>query len=273
MLADRSAPRPGRAPAYDPPVLRTLATAALVLVLAAGGAVAADAPGTVVVARPAFAGPAATVPPGGAVRFDLVSSRRVDPAAIAPRPGPPAWAPRHFRGAELVVTASQPGTTFLGYGDHAGLTRWLVAKGPAHRTKAVLDVTSLGRAGSWPLELRWAWQAGGTVYLANAHRTYAATTRNRNAYLTAVSADDGRVLWQSPALVANADRFAVVGDVIVTGYGFTAEPDWLYAIDRRSGALLGRLALPSAPEWITARGRTLTVRTYDHRLVVRLRTG
>ena len=47
--------------------------------------------------------------------------------------------------------------------------------------------------------------------------------------------ETGRVLWQSPSLVANADGFAVVGDVIVTGYGFTAEPDYLYALDRQNG--------------------------------------
>jgi hypothetical protein len=71
--------------------------------------------------------------------------------------------------------------------------------------------------------------------------------------------------------VANADRFVVVGDVLVTGYGFTAEPDYLYALDRRTGRPLARLRVPSAPERITARGATLHVRTYDSRLVVRLR--
>ncbi len=118
---------------------------------------------------------------------------------------------------------SQPGRTFLAYGDNGGPTRYLVAKGPAHGTRYVLDISALGRATStWPLELRWAREVGGVLYVANAHRTYASTTGNRNGYLTALDPETGRVLWQSPSLVANADGFAVVGDVIVTGYGFTA---------------------------------------------------
>jgi outer membrane protein assembly factor BamB len=250
-----------------PPIAVALAlSGALVAVAASAGA----APAPVVVERPPFAGPPGPVPTDGRPGFELVSSRTVDPATGPPRAAAPSWAPSRFRGADLVTWASQPGTTFLGYGDHGGLTRWLVAHGPRRGTKWVLDVSSLGRS-SWPLELRFARQVGGTLYVANAHRTYAATTRNRNGYVTALDPATGRIRWQSPALVANADRFAVVGDVLVTGYGFTAEADWLYALDRRTGKPLARLAVPSAPEVISARGRTLTVRTYDHRLVVRLR--
>jgi outer membrane protein assembly factor BamB len=133
----------------------------------------------------------------------------------------------------------------------------------------VFDVTSLGR-GPYGLELRWARLVGSTLYVSNAHRTYAASSRNRNAYLTAVDAGTGAIRWRSPALVANADSFAIVGHVIVTGYGFTAEPDYLFALDRRTGAILARLPVPSAPERIRMTGSTLTVRTYDHVLTVRL---
>jgi hypothetical protein len=246
--------------------------AAIVTASAALVATAAAEPAPVVVATPPFAGPVAGVPQDGRVRLELVSSRRADPSTGPPPTPVPAWAPRRHRGGDLVVAATQPGTTLLGYGDPGGLARFLVAAGPAHRTKHELDVTSLGRS-SWPLELRWARLVGGVLFVANAHRTYSATTGRRNGYLTAVDPSSGRIIWQSPALVANADRFVVVGDVIVTGYGFTAERDWLYVLDRRTGRVLDRLAVPSAPERITARGRTLGVRTYDHRLVVRLTAG
>ncbi len=167
---------------------------------------------------------------------------------------------------------SQPGRTFLAYAENGGPTRYLVAKGPARATRYALDISGLGRATStWPLELRWAREVGGVLYVANAHRTYASSTGNRNGYLTAIDAKTGRVLWQSPSLVANADGFAVVDDVIVTGYGFTAEPDFLYALDRRTGRVLDRLPLPTGPERITASGTSLKVRTYDHRVVARLR--
>ena len=59
-------------------------------------------------------------------------------------------------------------------------------------------------------------------------------------------------------------------NTIVTGYGFTAEPDYLYALDRATGQVKGRLLLPSAPERIARHGNVLTVDTYDHRVVVRV---
>ena len=62
----------------------------------------------------------------------------------------------------------------------------------------------------------------------------------------------------------------LLGDTIVSGYGFTAEPDYLYAIDRRTGHVTGRILLPSAPERIARHGNVLTVDTYDHRLIVRV---
>ena len=234
-------------------------------------AAAAD-PVPTLVARPPFAGPVRGVPQSARAQLELVSSRYADPAIITPRPEPPAWAPRRYRGSELVLAVSQPGRTLLAYGDNGGPTRYLVAKGPAHGTRYVLDISALGRATStWPLELRWAREVGGVLYVANAHRTYASTTSNRNGYLTALDPETGRVLWQSPSLVANADGFAVVGDVIVTGYGFTAEPDYLYALDRRTGRALDRLPLPTGPERITANDTRLNIRTYDHRVVARLR--
>ena len=59
------------------------------------------------------------------------------------------------------------------------------------------------------------------------------------------------------ALVANARTFVVTGDLIVAGYGFTAEPDFLYLLDRRTGKVLDRLPVASAPEIVKLRGDRL----------------
>jgi outer membrane protein assembly factor BamB len=253
-------------------VLATVLTAALAPGAATPATPAAAAePVTWVVPRPPFAGPAGAPPAGGRARLELVSSRSVDPALSPPLPGPPSWAPRRFRGSELVLAVRQTGAVLLAYGDPAGLARYLVATTPTGKTRYALDVSALGRGGSWPLELRWAHERAGVLYLANAHRTYASTTGNRNGYLTALDLRARRLLWQSASLVANANTFAVVQGVIVTGYGFTQERDYLYALDRRSGRAIDRLPVPTAPETIAASGTTLSVRTYDHRLVVRLR--
>ena len=73
----------------------------------------------------------------------------------------------------------------------------------------------------------------------------------------------------SPAIWHSGDHF-LAGNVILSGYGFTAEPDYLYAIDRRDGRVLARLLLPSMAEHLSLHGRTLTVRTYDHVVTAKL---
>ena len=117
----------------------------------------------------------------------------------------------------------------------------------------------------------WAKEAGGVLYAQTGHLTYARSSYGLNAYLNAIDLKTKRLLWRSPALVANTRNFVLAGDVIVSGYGFTAEPDYLYALDRSTGQVLARLLLPSAPEQIARHGSTLTVRTYDHLVVVKLR--
>jgi len=64
--------------------------------------------------------------------------------------------------------------------------------------------------------------------------------------------------------------FVVSRNLIVAGYGFTAESDFLYLLDRRTGKVLDRLAMPTAPEVIKLRGNKLHVRTYDHDVVARI---
>ena len=70
--------------------------------------------------------------------------------------------------------------------------------------------------------------------------------------------------------MANARTFVVQEDLIVSGYGFTAEADFLYLLDRRTGKVLDRLLVPSAPEVIRLRGDRLRVRTYDRQVVARV---
>ena len=70
--------------------------------------------------------------------------------------------------------------------------------------------------------------------------------------------------------MANARTFVVTGDLIVAGYGFTREADFLYLLDRSTGRVVDRLPVPSAPELIKLRGDLLHVRTYDRRVVARI---
>jgi hypothetical protein len=242
--------------------MRALSAALLCLAAAGTAAAAVD---VVVLPRPAFPPPARDVEPRGA-RLELVASRYHSPADATPGPsgGPPRRVPAVFRGAELTYGIRQGPRLFLVY---AG--RYLVKAG---ERGYAFDFRRFMRPpnGAWIEELTWARQAGGVLYVQHTHLTYASATRGRNAYLTAVDVAAGKILWRSPALVANARTFVVAGDLIVSGYGFTAEDDFLYLLDRRTGEVLDRLQVPSAPELIRLRGNRLHVRTYDRDVVARI---
>jgi hypothetical protein len=65
----------------------------------------------------------------------------------------------------------------------------------------------------------------------------------------------------------------VSDEYLVTGYGFTAEPDFLYLLDRKTGRVLDRLELPTAPEVVKLRGNRVHVRTHDGTVVARIVGG
>jgi outer membrane protein assembly factor BamB len=246
--------------------MRTMA--ALVGLLAAPLAFAGSIPAPTVLPKPGFPMPARGVTSSGP-KLVLVSSRYRDPGMLPPgRPQPPAWAPIAYRGAALDSAVRQNGNVFLVYEG-----RFLVgADARTHGLRYAFDFSTFtqppNRGEFEPLT--WAREAGGVLYVSNSHLTYASQTKGRNAYLSAIDLGTKKTLWRSPALVANARTFVVTGDLIVAGYGFTAEPDFLYLLDRRTGKVLHLLPVPSAPEIIKLSDGRLHVRTYDHQVVARI---
>jgi outer membrane protein assembly factor BamB len=235
---------------------------------AASTALAGSVPEPIVLSRPSFRPPATDDVPSGR-QLVLVSSRYRDPAILPPdRPAPPSWAPQKYRDAKLDFAVRQRGRVFLVYEG-----RYVLGANP--RNQAILyafDFQTFMRPpnGGEVEPVTWAREVDGTLYVANSHLTYASTTNGRNAYVSAIDLDRGKTRWRCAALVANARTFVVTGDLIVAGYGFTAEPDFLYLLDRRSGRVLDRLLVPSAPEVIRLRAGTLHVRTYDRQLLVKI---
>jgi hypothetical protein len=245
--------------------------AAIVLVGLCLSAVAAAAPRPlVVVASPGFPAPARDVAPTGP-RLELVSARPHSPVApTQPPPARPSYVPKTYRGAALDRTIRQGPKVFAIYGG-----RYLLAGNTREKdVPFAFDLVKLGRApaggGTWFEDVVFAREGEGLIYASNTHLTYASATNGRNAYITAIDPEQGTPVWRSPALVANARTFVVTGDLIVAGYGFTAEPDFLYLLDRRTGRVLDRLEVPSAPEVIRLRGDRLLVRTYDRSVVARI---
>jgi hypothetical protein len=228
-------------------------------------AVAAATPLTVL-PRPRFNAPA-QAPTASRVHFVVVSSRLHAITA----PNEPQLPPRTFRGASLQRVANgleiysadgASGRYVVGktYAFDFGKYAWPPRYVPSDKEFVYEEVV-------WAQEM-----PTGVLYVETAHDTYASSSFGLNGYLNAIELKTRKLVWRSPALVANAADFVVLDDVIVSGYGFTDEPDYLYAVSRTNGHLLGRLLLPNAPERIVRRGDTLDVRTYDHDLVVKLST-
>ncbi len=248
--------------------------------------------------------PRATTPRRGAPRLTLISTRPnqiTDEEAWFTRHGlalpiyevtdapsfgqlssaeplPPS-VPLRFRGARLVRAIRQTERVLAVYGTDFSSGRYLVALDRATgRFSYGFDFGNYAYApGASARErefvyqdIAWAAEEGDTLYVAHAHNTYARSSRGMNAYLTAIDARRGRVLWRSAPLVANASNFEIVGEHLVTGYGFTQEPDFVYLLDKRTGEVRQRLPVRSGPEYIIRKGDRLHVRAYDADLVLRL---
>jgi hypothetical protein len=246
----------------------------LVAALAVGGAAqAAPAPDVTRVSKPSFPPPLARVAPSAGPQLQLVSATSREPdityseSILVPR-----GLPHVLAGLRVERSFIQPGTSLVQYGPHL-----VAAFGPRGGMKYAFDLRSFGfppksvapRAYG-PQEVVWARQLGRTLVIQTAHLGYASDSGGRNGYLTGIDLDTGRVTWRSPSLVANARNFVATRGLIVSGYGFTAEKDWLYLVDPRTGRVRDRLALPSMAEQIAVRGERILVRCYDARVVVRL---
>jgi hypothetical protein len=227
--------------------VRTLLALPLALVLAGLAAGAS----TIVLPRPSF--PAPTNGAGsGAVHFTIVSSTAADPAREVPAPRPHGVRIDGPDGNTMHLVAGR------GYTLDLKNYAWPPRIAPGEKEFVYEQVVYANHA------------ADGKLYVETAHQTYARSSYGRNGYLNALDPKTGKLLWRSPAQVANAYNFVLLNNSVITGYGYTAEPDYLYAIDRATGQVKGRVLLPSQAIRIARHGGTLTVDTYDHRLVVKI---
>ncbi|MCC6160176.1 MAG: hypothetical protein IT350_19145 [Deltaproteobacteria bacterium] len=180
-------------------------------------------------------------------------------------------AARTFRGYTLIEAYAGPGGMSMIYGDVDGGRFVVVADATTGVAKTIVDAHAWtkppkikpGDAPYVGMGIRWAVATDDVLYVSNFHRTYASSSGGFNAYVSAIDLSDGKVLWRSAALVANATNFVIVGDAIISGYGFTAEPDYVFVLDRLSGKVRARVPVKSGPEYLILKDETLYVRCYD----------
>jgi hypothetical protein len=129
------------------------------------------------------------------------------------------------------------------------------------------DFSEYGRAS----DVNWADVQDGVLYACTSNLFYAADSGGRNAFITAIEIGSGELLWQSEPLVCNSHSFVLRDGWIITGYGYTAEPDFLFVLDMKTGVVVQRLPVKSGPDVIIEKGGKLYVRTYDRDYVLAFR--
>ena len=99
------------------------------------------------------------------------------------------------------------------------------------------------------LEVQDVRYAGGRLYFNEACQSYAREAGGACSSLLAVDPVAGTVEWRTPPLTSN-NVILLHGPYIVAGYGFTAEPDSLFLLDRATGRILDRQPLDSAQGYL-----------------------
>lgn len=111
-------------------------------------------------------------------------------------------------------------------------------------------------------EIQYAKVVDDVLYAELGHRTYS-SAQPHTGYLVAIDINTGELLWRSADLVSNSRNFAVIGDSVVTGYGFTDEPDFLYILNKNNGKVQQKIPVASAPDYFIPEDGYLHVITYD----------
>ena len=110
--------------------------------------------------------------------------------------------------------------------------------------------------------IHWAKAMDGVLYVSLAHNGYTSEAP-WSGYMVAIDMSTDKVLWRSEPQVSNACNFQIVDDTIICGYGFTAEPDYLYLLDKNTGEKVEQIKLESAADQFEIKDDTLYVATYN----------
>ncbi len=93
--------------------------------------------------------------------------------------------------------------------------------------------------------------------MQHSHNGYTKESRGQTGYVTAIDVASGALMWRSPPQVANVRDFVLIGGAIVSAYGLTAEPRFLFVLDAATGAVKHRTAIRATPEVLIERAGNL----------------
>ncbi len=105
----------------------------------------------------------------------------------------------------------------------------------------------------------------GILYMGYLYNGYAMPG---TCYLLAYDLENDAVLWRSADQTYNTMNFIVKEDVIICGYGFTDEKDFIYQIDKNTGSVVAQLELKKMPELLVEKDGQLYVHSYSYDYVL-----
>ena len=110
--------------------------------------------------------------------------------------------------------------------------------------------------------IRFAAINDGVLYVSTSHLGYSYNEPD-SSYVSAIDLSTFSLLWKSCPLVCNSENFVISGDALICGYGFTDEPDYIYALDIGDGSIVKQVPVRTAPYVFVLDGSVLHVATYN----------
>ena len=192
----------------------------------------------------------------------------------------PAKSPKSYQGAELVMMTYDDNFSYFVFAEKLHVGRYLVVMNTSIDSVAYcFDFENYISNNNFIKEdirfvnqsIRWAQIENGILYVQHNHRTYASSSNNENGYITAIDLKTNEVIWRTKPLVANAHNFVINDELIVCGYGFTKEKDYLITLDKKTGAVIEKYLLKTGPEYIIFKNGQYYVRCYDTDYIFEIR--
>lgn len=90
-------------------------------------------------------------------------------------------------------------------------------------------------------------------------------------FMFAYDLEDNKLLWRSADQTYNSMNFIIKDNVIICGYGFTSEDDYLYQLDLHTGEILSRLKLKKQPDLLVYQDHMLYVHTYSYNYTIEIK--
>ncbi len=103
----------------------------------------------------------------------------------------------------------------------------------------------------------------GILYIGRVYNGYA-DGFPENCFLIAYDIEKDEVLWRSENQTFNSGNFILKDDVIICGYGFTGEDDYIYQIDANTGKVIDKMKLKKMPDMFVEKDGQIYVHTYSY---------